>query len=265
MAVTLEKKLLWESDEPILDVLVAPETLVALTTSHVTWLAASGGQWAPAGRAEIPARPWPRDPRGRIRPSAGGFVASLPGLQCRGAITPPAIECKSSEEPWVIESGSNAMLLAAFALNRNFFDGHIITQTGIRKNVPPFFSAAAAEQDGKPVWLFALVDGRTQITDAALEPLGFVNNQGSDAAGVAARCAGGSQILATRAGDASDSDAIQAFGVSGRGAAPLSGALEFTGPIRALWPAGPTTAVAVAQDSTTGRYAAYLVTVACGA
>jgi hypothetical protein len=91
-----------------------------------------------------------------------------------------------------------------------------------------------------------------------------VSNWGSDVAGVAARCAGGSQVLATRAGEATDSDSIQAFGVSGPSAVPLSAALEFAGPIRALWPAGDTTAVAVAEDSTTGTYGAYLVTVACG-
>jgi hypothetical protein len=45
--------------------------------------------------------------------------------------------------------------------------------------------------------------------------------------------------------------------------APLIPPLSFSGPVTALWPSGPTAAVAVTRDPGTGKYAAYMLTVVC--
>jgi hypothetical protein len=156
------------------------------------------------------------------------------------------------------------MLLANFAANRNYFDGHVTTQAGSRKQVPPFFSAASVEEQGRQIWLLAMVDGRTQIYDTAFEPAGYIPNWGSDLAGTEARCGGGTQVLATRPGDGSETDTVQVFGIVNRAPAALSPAVGFAGPVTALWPAGGASAVAVARDLGTGKYAAYTLTVACG-
>jgi len=109
-----------------------------------------------------------------------------------------------------------------------------------------------------------MLDGSTEIFDAWLDPLGAVTSWGSDIAGTEARCGGGSQVLATRPGDAGDPDAIQAFAIVNLAAAPLTAPVEFAGPVTALWPSTPTSVVAVARDPLTGRYAAYVITVVCG-
>lgn len=197
--------------------------------------------------------------------NASGFQAALPGLLCSGATDPAlTLNCQSSDEPWVLESGSRAMLLANLAAGRNYFDGRVVSQTGQPRQVGPFYSAAAVEEQGRPLWLAAMLDGRTQLLNGALEPVGSLTGWGSDIAGTSARCGGGSQVLATRPGDAGEPDSVQAFAIVERAAEPIAGAAAMPGPVTALWPSGPNAVLAVAHDAATGRYLAYVVAVVCG-
>ena len=128
----------------------------------------------------------------------------------------------------------------------------------------PFYSAAPVEDQGRTFWLLAGLDGRTGIVDASLEAAGTIPGWGSDIAGVDARCGSGSQVMATRATGAGEPDAVQVFSVANGTSAPLAEAVAFAGPVTALWPAGAASALAVERNLTTGKYAAYLLTVACG-
>jgi hypothetical protein len=174
------------------------------------------------------------------------------------------MDCRPTDEPWVLESGSRAMLLASFSPARNYFDGRVTTQTGLRKTVAPFFSAASVEEQGRQLWLLAMVDGRTQIFDSGFDSVGGVAGWGSDIAGTEARCGGGFQVLATKAGDGQEPDTLRAFSVVNRVPAPLTAPVEFPGPITALWPAGAGSVLAVTHNVETNRYAAYLIAVVCG-
>jgi hypothetical protein len=262
---TIEKRLIWEQTEPILDLAFAGENLLLLSTTHVNWLAKLNGQWAIANSLELPPqRVWPRDVRGRLRVNATGFEALLPGMACKGSVPPVFLDCRPSDEPWVLESGSRALLLANFVANRNFFDGRITTQAGVRKTVGPFYSAAAAEEGGRQFWLLAMLDGRTQMVDSAFDPVGSINGWGSDIVGTAAHCGGGTQVLATHLGDATEPDAIQAFAIVNRTSAALTSPVAFPGPVTALWPASGGSAVAVALNLTSGKYETYVLTVVCG-
>jgi hypothetical protein len=261
---TLEKKLLWEQDEPILDLAAMADSMLVLSPSRVISLAKQNGQWSQAGSASLPVKSGPRDIRGRLRLNGAALQVSLPGMACRGTLQPFTLDCQPSGDPWLLESGSRAMLLATFTANRNYFDGHITTQAGVRKIIAPFFSAASVEEQGRPIWLLAMLDGRTQIFDAAFEPAASVPAWGSDIAGTEARCGGGTQVLATRPGDGTEGDTLQAFSIVNRSPVPLSAPVGFPGPVTALWPAGGASAIAVARDLTTGKHAAYIVTVACG-
>jgi hypothetical protein len=174
------------------------------------------------------------------------------------------MECRPGDEPWVIESGSRAMLLGNFAATRNYFDGRVTTQTGLRKTLAPFFSAAEVEDQGRQFWLLAMVDGRTQIFDPSLDPAGTISSWGSDIAGTDARCGGGTQVLATRAGDGSEPEAIQGYALVNSAPVPLTAPVELPGPVTALWSSGGTSAVAIVRNLVSGKYTAYVVTVACG-
>jgi hypothetical protein len=265
--VALDRKLVWEQEEQILDVAFPAAGMLVLSPSKVTlYTPRENGSWAPRRAVPLaPGKPWPRDLRGRLRVTGPSFQAFLPGMACVGAAEPSlSMECRAGDDPWVLESGSRATLLANLAAARNHFDGRVATGTGLRKTIAPFYSAASVEEQGRTLWLLAMLDGRTQIFDAGLDPVGAVASWGSDIAGTEASCGGESQVLATRPGDAGEPDAIQAFAIVNRAAAPLTAPVEFAGPVTALWTSSVTSALAVTRDPLTGRYAAYVITVVCG-
>ena len=266
--VALEKKLLWEQDEQILDIAFPASGMLVLSRSSVTLYARAGAQWEPQRSVPLPApsKPWPADPRGHLRLKGSSFQALLPGTQCDGSWEPAlTLDCHASDEAWVLESGSRALLLASLTPARNYFDGRVTTQTGQRKTVPPFFSVASVESQGRMLWLLAGIDGRTQIFDGSLDPVGASTTPwGSDIAGTDAHCGAGSQVLATRPGDRGQPDAVQAFGIVDRTPEPLTEEAEFPGPVLALWTSGGNAVTVVVRDLRTGKYAAYVLTVVCG-
>lgn len=264
--ITLDKKLLWEQDEPILDVALPAGFLLVLSPSRVSLFARRNGQWQTTDSASInAAKPWPRDLRGRLRINSATFQVWLPGMSCSGAMGPPlAVNCRPGDEPWVLESGSRALLLAHFTPARNYFDGRITTQSGLPKSVLPFYSAASVEDQGRAFWLLTLLDGRTQLFDATTFDAGSsIAAWGSDIAGTDAQCGGGSQVLATRPVDGATPDSVQAFSIVNRVPSPLTAPVEFPGPVTSLWPSGGSSAAAIVHNLSTGRYEAYLLTAVC--
>jgi hypothetical protein len=258
-AVMLETRLIWEQPEQMLDVALNGNNLWVLSGSALTRLVRTGGQMQVDRTAPIvPAKPWPRDLRGRLRWDGGNLQASLPGMVCGGTVD--ALSCRAGDEPWTLDSG-RSLLLAALAPGRNYFDGRVVLQSGARKTVPPFYSAAAADDNGRPVWLLATVDGGTQMFDAALDPIGPAGAWGSDLAAGDIHCGGRSVVLATRPGDGREPDAVLAYSIVNRVAVPTGVPAEFPGPVTALWPSA-NGATAIVRTGAT--YQAYTVTVACG-
>jgi hypothetical protein len=250
----------------MLDVAFPADDMVVLSPSKRTLYKRQSGSWAEAASVPLsPPKAWPRDLRGHLRTNSASFQTYLPGLSCSGAAEPAlTFDCKPSDEPWVLESGSRSMLLSYYASARNYFDGRVITQAGARKSVAPFYSAASADEQGQVLWLLAMVDGRTQLFDAAFEPTGSIASWGSDIAGTTAHCGAGSQVLATKPGDAASTDAIQAYSIVNRSATALTPPLDLPGPVTAMWPSGGSSVMAIVHNLATGRYEAYIVTVLCG-
>jgi hypothetical protein len=262
----LEKKLVWEQEEQILDVAIAGDTMLVLAPSRITLLARREDRWEPRQTARLtPPGPWPRDLRGRLHLTVPRFQAFLPGFACQGAIEPElTLDCRPGDQPWVLESGSRALLVASFARGRNYFDGHVVTQSGVARSAPAFFSAAAVEDRAATYWLLALENGRAEMFDGSFNAVSAMPAWGSDIAGIDARCGAATQVLATRAGDADEPDAIQSWAVTDRTAAAVTAPILLPGPVTALWPASANSALAVARNLATGRYEAYVVTLACG-
>ena len=151
--------------------------MLVLSPSKVTLYTRQAAQWESKRRLSR----WRPRSRGRATCAAVcGSTVRVSGLsaghavQRRGGAGAGTLDCRPSDEPWVLESGSRALLLANFAAARNYFDGRVITQTGLRKTVAPFYSAASVEEQGRTLWLLAMVDGRTQIFDAAFDPAGSI-------------------------------------------------------------------------------------------
>ncbi len=248
--MTLERKLLWEQDQPILDAAQTASAILVLDASRVLLAHGADLQSAP-----LPAtHPWPRDLRGRLSFSNTAFTAWLPGTICHGATEPQlSLECRDSTDSWFLAPGA----IATFAPARNTFQGHLDIEPGGPRDLPPFYSAAPAA-DG---WIFAATDGRAHIYTNSFEPSGTVDHWGSDIAAVQTPC--GPRLLVTRPSALSETDAVQPYRIAGAAPMPAGPPLEFPGPITALWSTGGT-AVAVSRDLQTRRYAAYSLSPNCG-
>ena len=184
--VGLEKKLAWEQEEQILDLAIAGDAMLVLAPSRITLFARREDRWEQRQTVRLtPPAPWPRDLRGRLRLSAPRFQAFLPGLACQGATEPElSLDCQPGDQPWMLASGSRALLAANFAPGRNYFDGRVVTQTGAARSAPPFFSAAAVEDRASTYWLLALADGRAELFDSNFNALAPIPSWGSDLAGI---------------------------------------------------------------------------------
>jgi hypothetical protein len=253
--VTLEKKLVWEQDQPILDVAQSGDAMLVLDATRVLLVRGAERQSAP-----IPAtHPWPRDIRGRLSVSDSAFTAYLPGAICRGTAQPQlSLVCRDSPDPWLLAPGA----IALFAPDRNLFPGHIDVEPGGARDLPPFYSAAPAGD----AWIFAAADGRAHVYTHSWESAGAIDQWGSDIAAIQTPC--GARILATRPTGHTEPDAIRTYDLGvpeGNGGAPRPAgpAIEFSGPITALWSA-VNSATAVSRDLQTGRYAAFILAPTCG-
>ena len=233
-ALVIEKKSLWEQAEPVLDIAPVDDGLAILDAAGISVYRREEGRWTRVKQTavEFP-KPPPRDLRARLVVRAGEPAAFLPGLE--------------AGPEWPLEIG-NARSWAG----RNYFTA---------PNLPPFFSAARAG-DG---WVLAGVDGRAQLFDAALEPLGVFAGWGSDVAHVEAKCGRGPLVMATKPGEADEPDEVQAFEMVEREAVAVGAPVEFLGPVTAMheWADGTGAAVAISRNLKTGRYAAFTLSVSC--
>jgi hypothetical protein len=249
--VTLEKKLMWEQDQPILDAAKTDGAMLLLDRTRVLLVRGDERQSVP-----IPAtHPWPRDIRGRLSISGVAFTAYLPGAICRGSTEPRlSIACLDSQDPWLLGPGA----IALFSPDRNLFSGHIDVEPGGPRDLPPFYSAAPAGG----AWIFAAADGRAQVYTSNWEPAAGIDQWGSDIAAIQTPC--GARILATRRASLAAPDAVQPFDLAPGAVPSIAGPpIEFSGPITALWSAG-SSATAVSRDLQTGRYAAFILAPSCG-
>jgi hypothetical protein len=264
-AAWIERKVIWAQEEQVLDAAFPGDAMVLLAPSSVTVYAKRGDQWELRRALPISSsRPWPRDLRGHLGFQGTSFRAFLPGMACKGTIDPePAMECRPGDEAWIVESAAGASMSAYFAPGRNYFDGRLSLGSAAVRSAPPFYSAAAAGDPQRPVWLMALVSGKAQVVDGGLNALAEVGGWGSDIAAIETRCGTGNQVLATQPSDTSDTDAVQSYIWKNRTMAAATPAAIFPGPVTALWTRGDS-AVAVARDLETGKYVVYVLTVACG-
>ncbi len=238
----IERELLLQQGEPMLDVAAAGDALIVLEPGEVVVYRRLGDGWRRHASSPLPQRVWPRDLRGRVILEDDSLQVFLPGVFCTGKWQPELTPvCSDSDAPW---PGGGAMVK-----DRNYFSGD---------KLPPYYSAARAPEYS----LLAGVDGRVHLLDGTAEPAAGFAGWGSDLALVETAC--GARVLATKGGDAGETDSVQGFEIAGREPLAATPAIEFSGPVTALWPAGHTSAVAISRDLKTGQYAAFRLTVTCG-
>ena len=268
-SIVLEKKLMIEQDERILDVAPLGRALLVLDGEAVSIYETSGSTWQRKLFVRIPiSQPWPRDLRGRIvgqtSPQTDAYQAYLPGMTCHGnAGGGLSISCRD-ESLWPVGSGPRMLGIAQFAPSRNYFDGRIVAPNGSQTTVPAFFSAAQFTVRDNAAWALAGVDGRTHLYNTPVQNTAAWSGLGASIAGLESECGARSQVLAAAAGDDTVADAVQVYNVIDGAPRPVGEAVKFPGPVTALWAAAERgVAFAVARDLRTGRYVAFRLAITC--
>jgi hypothetical protein len=154
-------------------------------------------------------------------------------------------------------------LAGFFAPTRNYFTGVLSPAIGKFSAVPKFYSAAFVPREKYTLWLFASPDGTVRLIDGLNEQTSTFA-WGSDIATIRTMCGAGTQVLVTDPGDQAQ-DSIRAYEFPDREPAAVSAAVEFPGPISALWPENKgDTAIAIARNRDTGSYEAFRLSLSCG-
>ena len=216
-----------------------------------------------------------------------------------------SLECHESDEPWPLiagksennssNPGTSVGPAAYFTADRNFFDGRVRLDNGRELTMPPFLAVVVVPMNGavhagmpmvsarvapggtdihaglKPGatdpagWVLSGLDGRVQLLNSNAQPVANTGGWGSQIVGLQSGCGAGWQVLTTQAGDLNETDAVQAFEIVDRKPVPVSGPVEFAGPITELWPlANGSEAIAISRNLQTEAYEAFRLSVTCG-
>jgi hypothetical protein len=265
---TIHKALLWSDENRVLDLAVVnstPPNLIILEPEQIVLQRLQNDHWQQEQVLPlVHVRPWPRDLRGRlILRKDHLFDAYLPGVYCRSsAAAPLSVTCDDSDDPWPL-TGNTDGLDAFFSGTRNFFTGAL--SPGIQKqtSVASFYSAAPLPHDKYTLWAFVTVDGQVHLVDGVSDLNLTQVGWGSDIASVRSGCGSGWQILAT-ADQYGPTDSVKAFEIPDREPILVSPPAQFNGPITALWADSDATSVmAISQNSETGKYEAYRLSMDC--
>jgi hypothetical protein len=289
-ALALQKQLVWEQEEPILDLalLARPGSvdfiMLVLEPGELVVYARNNDQWSLRQRFPIfNPKPWPRDLRGKLVPmqhletDATLFGATLPGTSCilalRGVPGVPTLTCKQSDElgeqdeamRWFVFAGHMVVEGTDFVSSRNFFTGQLYGARGPRAKVEPFFSAGLLIRGEESfATIHAGVDGLTRLYDENGRQLASYGGWGSELTSIQTKCGGMWQVLATRPGDWVEPDAVTAYEIVDHQARAVSAPMDLPGPVLALGPLSEGASLVVARNLKTGRYEAYQLSISCG-
>ncbi|MGC0775543.1 MAG: hypothetical protein WB543_21595 [Candidatus Acidiferrum sp.] len=255
-SLTLHREFLFSQDSPILDVMLDNDGkhAEALGTQEIRSYEMNGDQWVPTEPVHVPIqRPAERGERGFIFHGIDSEEVYLSGQLCRISL----LDAKG----WSCEKYTEHMPVRT-----------VFPETLAGKKLGAWISAAQFETEGKTKIVVTGEDGLARMYEDAAEPSAVFPNWGSEIASVYSGCGSGWQLLVTGKGDWTKPDEIQAIDIQERLAQSVSDPLEFPGPIVALRAPGKriaanatanAQAVAVDRNLQTGRYEAYLLSIAC--
>ena len=277
----------------MLEETAVPIHIAVLDGEKISLYRMQSGKWQQEQLLPIVhARPWPRDLRGRIVLSRDHLLdVYLPGVICRSTATSPlTLTCRESDDPWPLTTETQggvassvfpnggpstsvsaasattanvSQMRAFFAPTRNFFTGAVTPAIGKFTAAPKFYSAAPVPRDRYTLWIFAATDGQVHLIDGVSDQIAKLG-WGSDLTSVRTTCGAGWQVLATTpASDAADS--VRAYEFPDRDPVAVSTAVDFAGPVTALWTESKGDSVAaVSRNRETGSYEAFRLVLSCG-
>ncbi|MGC2464487.1 MAG: hypothetical protein WA517_04765 [Candidatus Acidiferrum sp.] len=257
-SLTLHREFLFSQDNPIVDVVFAPDLKIAyaLGIRELSSYKLRDEQWVLTGSERLPRHRAPK------RVERGYFGV---GIDSESAVFSEEI-CTLSMLPgtkgWECQENASGVGV------RN-----VSPEAMAGKKLAPWISAADLDTEGKTRIMLTGEDGLARLYEDGPEPIAVFSNWGSEIASVYSGCGSGLQLLVTGRGDWTNTDEIQAIDIHERRAQSVSDPMEFPGPIiglrasETIWPRRSSNAnaqaVAVARNLQTGRYEAYLLSIAC--
>ena len=236
--------LLWQQAEPILDLTLADDVMLVLSPGQIDRLKRVNGKWEAIESAALESPAPSRDPRGRLAVTDDTVSIYFSGATCAGKWTPSLqLDCSQSTGEFQAEGEQI-----------HFVSGQNTLETASGE---AFYSISRAGD----FRLIAAADGKVHATrgQQAFEIPGW----GSDIAGLPAKCLANPVVVVSSSLAAAES--LTAYEITGANPRRIGDPLPVQGSVTALWPtAAPGSVLAVAHDSATGRYAAYLVSLDCG-
>jgi hypothetical protein len=102
-SLALEMRPLLSQQTQILDIAVLGDRLLVLDVGTVAMFEPKDGTWRAVQSRLLPlSRPWPRDPRGRVRVAGNRFELFLPAMTCSGRTDSLEVTCSEGQQPWPI-------------------------------------------------------------------------------------------------------------------------------------------------------------------
>jgi hypothetical protein len=251
-------------------VLLQPDRLVYLKPEQAAW--SLDRSFPVRSRFQIS-----RDPRGTIANVDETLHAYLPhdtcvdsgdgqtNVECRPNIRSKPSLAEALGESWPLSADGLRHPSAAYAADRNYFEGVAVVFGDVMSRLPAFYSGAVMRQQRSPAWILAELDRNARLYDFFAMPGATFSSWGDDIVTVAADCEPAWLVLVSGTGDWTALDTLRIYRVADHQAATVGQPLEFSGPILALWPAEDgKSARVVSRNLQTGMYEASIVSVSCG-
>jgi hypothetical protein len=236
----LASRVLWEQDEPILDLVTIDEEMLVLSASDVTRYRRTPAGWERAESRPVP--PAGRDPRGRMMISGESITIFLPGGTCQGQ--------RKSSLQWNCEETQTEFLLDGE--NVRFTPGGNTLENSTDK----FYSVTHAGN----VRLITELNGRIHASQG--QQTFAWDGWGSDVVAINGGCATGPLVIVGSANGRGSTDSLTPLEVTGQSPRTAGDPLTMPGPVTALWPVSGG-ALAVVRQLATGKYGAYNITLDC--
>ena len=272
-SVVLQREIVWQQAEPMMDFLISDVALEGLPVmfvlegKRIVSYRKKEGAWNTAETFPIPVPDHrPRDLRGLIDVFERLSSFHLSDAHCEGgAGSSFDLNCKKGSPPaWPILAGGQERGSMNNVDSRNYFEGDLDVYGDADVQAPPFYTVAVMKRIKGGQWILAEEDGKSREYDESLKAIATFPGWGDDVVAVTPGCGDDWQILASGTGDWTEPDRLRSYDVEKDAAVADSEPLEFAGPILALWPSlDARTARVVSKNLQTGMYEASIVTAGC--
>lgn len=254
LPLQLHKEFLFDQDQPILDIHSADnfKHVLVLGPGEIASYELRNENWVLTDVTRLPlAKTQERRPRGTVAMGIDEITARVAAEICvfpMLALDRAKWSCKLESE---VDSSSLSKPESIWG-----------------KKSPAWSSAASLESGDHSIYVIRGEDGISRLYEDGPNSVASFSGWGSEIASVQSLCGTGSQLLISSPADWTSNDTLTAVEFQERMWIRVTNPVEVPGPVISIRGAvdmgkGPTKAVAVVRNLQTGKYEAYVLSIAC--